>query len=217
MSRLVSVLAAVDNLFRFLGQRLTEAPDSLLVGDRMQKIACSAGCSFCCHLEVGLGVPELVRLSVHIREMETDARTALRQRVKAAVRAIGARRGKARKKARIMCPLLTAQGTCGVYEARPLACRTHVSADREACRRDWAAPGAGVKTPQSALLIDMGASLRAQIARHAERLGLQGGTYELVRALDMALDDDRFPERVAEGEVRLDDRLLVVQPQGVRP
>ena len=148
-------------------------------------IACTAGCCFCCHLDVEVSASEILLLTDAIARAE-DAQT-IADRVRAARERVADRTVAERKSASIPCPLLADDGTCRVYPLRPLACRAWVSCDLDACRTNWEMPEAGIRVPLSGPLRHWAARIAEQIQARQQRMGLAAGTYELIRALDIAL------------------------------
>ncbi len=74
-------------------------------------ITCHAGCDACCHRRFSVTGVEADALRRHLGTLDAEAREALRTR---------ARSGDPSR-----CAALGDDGRCGVYEARPLICRTH--------------------------------------------------------------------------------------------
>ena len=92
---------------------------------------CHAGCSDCCRSLADvphLTEPEWSRVRDAIAALDDEARAHVEEAL-AERRALGDARP-------IVCPLLdTTAGLCRVYDARPLACRTHgFYADRDGVR-----------------------------------------------------------------------------------
>jgi Fe-S-cluster containining protein len=107
---------------------------------RLDEPACRAGCSHCCTLRVDVTVAELAHLLDVIRsEWAPDAVQALRDRIEVVWHRRESLPVRARREARVPCPLLV-DGHCSVYAARPLACRAWHAFDADACRADAAAP-----------------------------------------------------------------------------
>ncbi|MFM1871391.1 MAG: hypothetical protein RL398_813 [Planctomycetota bacterium] len=88
-------------------------------------VACDVGCAHCCHFPVGVRFGEAQHLAAAVRS-QPDLLSAVRR--EAAVTA-GSTWSELVGRA---CPLLR-DGTCSVYESRPLPCRAMASTDAEAC------------------------------------------------------------------------------------
>jgi hypothetical protein len=90
-------------------------------------IACRSGCSHCCRQRVAVTAPEAFALAHVVR-----SRTALADAVTATDARTRRLDGKQRLAAATDCPLLLDR-KCGVYAARPLACRSLTSLDVNGC------------------------------------------------------------------------------------
>lgn len=99
------------------------------------RVACEAGCAWCCHLAVSAWPMELLVLAAWLEKHRTaEELTALRGALRAAV-AEGDEQNEAApgRPRRQRCPLLVAD-RCSVYEVRPAACAGWNSASAEPCR-----------------------------------------------------------------------------------
>lgn len=120
-----------------LGRELMNATSKLIdgllakAGDR--PVACHDGCAHCCYQAVGVSVPEALALEAHVRATRSPAQLdELAARVRRADERTRGLTGAERLSPELPCPFLE-DGRCGVYEARPLACRGTNSLDAEAC------------------------------------------------------------------------------------
>lgn len=91
-------------------------------------VACSKGCSGCCHMNISISIIEAERLSVLSRKSMVKVKRPVRH--------------PEGKFSGIPCPFLV-ESACSVYEARPFACRAHYSFDTDAfwCHPDRANAG----------------------------------------------------------------------------
>jgi Fe-S-cluster containining protein len=97
--------------------------------------ACTAGCTFCCHVHVDATHPELLAIAVYVEEqLGPSQRAALREKLAAAVERSDPLSDEERWAARIPCALLDEDGRCSVYPVRPLRCRAFHSVSRNDCR-----------------------------------------------------------------------------------
>lgn len=104
------------------------------------RVSCRAGCAFCCHTLVTVGLAEAQYLH---RRLEPGVLERLEAEGVARLRRIRREKHSADFPGRYFaeanpCPLLTPEATCSAYSARPLACRG-VLTDLEA---HYCAPGA---------------------------------------------------------------------------
>lgn len=81
----------------------------LVTTRRREAFACRAGCDGCCRVELSIGRTEARRVVAHLEALGDEARAAIARRVDV----VDGR-----------CVMLDAQGRCGIYEARPMVCRT---------------------------------------------------------------------------------------------
>ncbi len=156
--------------------------------------ACGKGCETCCCLQVAATAPEIFH-AAHFIRLTSQAFAAhgvdLAQRLREAQGAIAGQGHEERFASRRSCPLIIGCA-CAIYAARPLACRGHVSFDREACMaaaegRDAEVPASGVhKTVRAIVQNALQASLRDK--------NLGWGAYEFLTALDRALQDPQCEE-----------------------
>lgn len=99
-----------------------------------KKVACSAGCAFCCHQHVYVAPSEAIYIA--LRVLEADRPGMRRAASEQAARIAGLGRGERFAKG-IACGFLEKNRTCGIYDARPSTCRTYASLSKFACMRDW--------------------------------------------------------------------------------
>ncbi|MHB8871342.1 MAG: YkgJ family cysteine cluster protein [Candidatus Doudnabacteria bacterium] len=105
-------------------------------------VACSRGCSHCCYQMVCVFPEEMQEITNHINRLASPARRSLREQareilkkwqewfkihIRVAPRQVHDPIALARAWLWKPCPLLQQDGSCGVYEARPLVCRTTTS------------------------------------------------------------------------------------------
>jgi len=123
-----AIAALLDKAFDFADQLVqrwsAQAP-----------VACSKGCSICCHVAVPTSMPELFSMIAGQRDALADSAM---QRLSVALgdavtRATGLS-NRDRYRDRIPCALLDESGACSVYPDRPVACRTWLSSRVSECR-----------------------------------------------------------------------------------
>jgi Fe-S-cluster containining protein len=166
------------------------------------KLACGAGCSICCSLRVDVFAPEVFLVAHYIWTHFTATELAeVLERLSAHAARVAPLTPFEHATTNIRCPLLRANGYCGVYPARPHACRRHHSRDLAACQYTFDHP-TDLETPAAhepelyralteAMLLD---------AEEYERLGFDVTIYELGTALAEALSDPTCWTRWRNGE-----------------
>lgn len=165
-----------------------------------QRIACTPGCSDCCHALFDLTLVEAMYLNAKFNErysgqsrsdLLTRADEADRKAYRVKREAFRLSRDGARTteileymaKARVRCPLLDDDDRCALYEHRPLTCRlygipTAIRGKAHTCAKCGFAPGEQYPTVKIELLQDrllrlsheLTASLRTRYARLGETL-----------------------------------------------
>jgi Fe-S-cluster containining protein len=97
------------------------------------RVACKAGCSFCCHLRVTVTAPEAIALFHYLRsEIPASLAQEIEARVLANADRIAQMTDQQHLSANVRCAFLV-NGACSAYRARPLACALHHSLDVDAC------------------------------------------------------------------------------------
>src|SRR5436190_11388156 len=119
----------MDAVSRLLAGLLARAPAGA--------VACKAGCDHCCFQAVSVTLPEALAIVEHIDATWTaDDRQALRGHLAerhAATRGLSAAE---RFSPQHPCPLLDRRdGSCRIYEVRPLSCRGMNALDADECAR----------------------------------------------------------------------------------
>src|SRR5579863_1348768 len=109
------------------------------LAERLSAVECRKGCTFCCHMNVGVTALEAARIAATLRRGTNDARYGA---VLAADDRFERRGAQERLKLKTLCPLLVA-GACSVYELRPLACRALLSLSARLCELELEAREAG--------------------------------------------------------------------------
>lgn len=100
---------------------------------------CAKGCHHCCFQTIEVTSLDVIAIVLWLEDQPEKA-----DRIATRAQEIAPKVAKLTKPQRyeagIPCPALDGRD-CGVYEARPVACRTYLSMSRSACDRDWARRG----------------------------------------------------------------------------
>jgi Fe-S-cluster containining protein len=162
------------------------------------KIECRAGCSFCCHQNVDVTIPEAILIALRLADPEDPRRSA----VLSAAEAFAGVEDDARIALGRPCPLLIDK-RCSVYEDRPIACRSLTSPDAERCddaMRSLEA-GEGVLPIEVYLVLQFLCNGEQSAMRGICRdVGLQDDIVELTQTVAAILRDETLVERWAKGE-----------------
>jgi Fe-S-cluster containining protein len=152
---------------------------------------CAPGCAYCCHLSVFASTPEILYLAERLR----PAGPELAERIARAAEAIRDLGQEERARAKRPCPLLEREtGRCGVYAARPLACRAYNSCDAGVCARAFDDALVHWNMPVDLFQLTVSRNVRKGLIAAARAGGLDPGPYELACGLAVAL---RIPDAAA--------------------
>lgn len=178
-------------------------------------IACKKGCSHCCNIWVDATPPEIFYTANAIRSQKQHV-NALAS-VEGAIATTGGLSFDDRGDMVTPCPLLS-ENLCGVYEARPINCRTAVSADAAVCERSYLhVSGEDIPAPFVWMALRQGYGFALVGALH--HAGLVPHAVEWNEALRIALaEPDAEAQWLAGEDVfanvgRATDEPLVQHPQ----
>lgn len=149
-------------------------------------VACKAGCGHCCHQVVGISVPEALAIFEHLRRTRSGAELEqLKARVDTLHERARTRSVAERFSADLPCAFLR-DGSCSIYEVRPLACRGANSLDASDCEQRLQDPKARAE------FLEKGHGGRCYVepvrAFRAVSAGLQLGLSELYQLDPRGLD-----------------------------
>jgi len=164
------------------------------------QIDCRAGCSACCHLPVVGTIPEIILVAQAIAAAGDPQRITIILETAEAFAGLG---NGPRIKTGRPCAMLSAEKTCVVYAARPIACRCFMAADAVRCHTALynAIAGTGDDTMEWHLMPQfVGRAYKAGIRGICKDLGLQDDSVDLVQGVAAILRDPSIIERWARGE-----------------
>lgn len=103
-------------------------------------VACRKGCSWCCNQTVFGVSHEFIYLENFLsRNFSQEEREKIFERARTKHATTGSLNASERLLHKEACPLLE-NGSCMVYEARPMACRIYLSSEEESCRKEYLQP-----------------------------------------------------------------------------
>ena len=106
-----------------------------LTPDDHKVMACAAGCSSCCMINVSVLLPEAVNIARYLREtLADDELEQLQSSMKKMITVICGLDEDERIALRRNCIFLNGQGQCDIYPVRPLLCRALTSTSAANCR-----------------------------------------------------------------------------------
>ena len=181
---------SVDAPINFLQSKVNESLENF--GTR--SLACTKGCSHCCHIWVSATAPEILFASKIIKKMGPETIEKVRQ-AHASTKEFDF---ETRHKHPHACPLLK-NDVCSIYGSRPSACRFAASGNAEICSRAYhnlsdekiPLPTTHIKGSRAYSLALAVALKRAQLSYHA---------YEFNAALVRAIDTDNAQRAWLSGE-----------------
>ena len=137
---------AVTHLYRAVDELL----ESFLQRSASEGVpaGCKKGCSWCCYQEVFAVTHELIHIHEHLVQAgnaEKEGQILERSREKATL--TDRKPQEEQLKVRAACPFLE-EGSCMVYEARPMACRIYLSSSVRSCTSNYDHPEDGNSFPE---------------------------------------------------------------------
>jgi Fe-S-cluster containining protein len=184
-ARASKAAALIERVFDLTMRKLPAA-------QRQQPLACTVGCTYCCHNMVMATAPEIFLAARELRARHDKAYLA---EVGGRCDAVGQAREAG---ARPPCPLLD-DSRCTVYAARPAVCRKHNSFAVAACRSEHEGKPSQVPLRR----FDQGVfecCAAGLIAGMRLWDGRAASVFELSGALKAALRDERSEQRWLAGE-----------------
>jgi hypothetical protein len=183
---------------------------------RLPPLPCTAGCSYCCHVEAQLPdllPPEALQIAAYLRDGETATLEVVQSRLAQDRRGMQDRTGHTKTKARIPC-LLLQEDRCLAYPVRPMRCRAQYSPDVQACRDSTLG-----RRPTMPLLSEpalLFRSLQVGLRLGLRERGLQGAHLALRRALDITLTRPDTAESWLQGVPAFEEAVLPDDPDEER-
>jgi hypothetical protein len=126
------VVAALDQVFALADQSWEATRATVSFRFNTAASACKAGCGWCCHQQVGISVPEAIRIAVHIRALPPAEASAMVERVRSLDDQTNGLATSGRSAGKQPCAFLV-EGACAIYAVRPLRCRGLHSTDVGFC------------------------------------------------------------------------------------
>lgn len=102
--------------------------------ERDHYLDCRPGCGDCCIVNVAVLWPEALAIVSHLEELPSDEQSRLLENISELWIRIQGVSDEDRVCMRQPCAFLDTDGSCSIYPARPLMCRSVTSTDAEACR-----------------------------------------------------------------------------------
>jgi Fe-S-cluster containining protein len=121
-----------------LGVAMEQFSESVF--DLPEGAACKEGCAYCCHLKVGVSIPEVLVIYNELAAQTTpEGFDFLKERVLSAASKGNTLEEAFWLKTRTPCPFLDVDthSLCLIYRLRPFSCRAYHSTDLGACQKSF--------------------------------------------------------------------------------
>ena len=213
------VCQAMDDVFVLAEESWNQRRRSLDYVRSAPPSACGPGCGWCCHQQVGVSVPEAVRIARAIADLPAAEGRVLMDRVVETDRLTQGMTTLERARAHVACPFLAMDGRCQIYAVRPLRCRGLHSIDAAycaACHDDIDAVRARMERGDvKPAFLDLPArifdtALSGVLAALRRRVPKTLVALELAAAVRALIADPRLAERWLAG--RCPDRAIHLRP-----
>lgn len=179
---------------------LQRMDEQLAAADDAASLACSAGCSWCCHFSVDVRPVEVFNILDFMRTaFSAGQQRRLYDEILTNSRTLSRLDEEQRMRLNIRCPFL-AEGRCSIYAARPQTCRNYHATNAAGCRQSFEEPDNFDIAPEYAPQVYQAGG--AQVEAFSRALGSAGydiGAYELNTALAAALAQPLSRERFLAG------------------
>ena len=182
-------------------QRVDEVVAATIAGHRIET-ACRPGCSYCCSLQVHVKPYEAFTLADWLRRKLDSARLeAVLEKLRDNASRTRSAGDAARKRMNLACALLSSDGTCGAYEARPAQCRRFHSLDVAVCKASFANPADdAIESPNHPALAHNAQVIDTQAAQAVADEGLDATPVDMNLALLEALENPKAWRRWRDGK-----------------
>ena len=173
--------------------RIAAAPD-------FGKLACRAGCTWCCHFSVDVRAAEVFTILEFVEQSFTpDEKARVHAEVRANSAALNALGESQRATRNVKCPFLW-EGSCTVYPVRPQTCRNYHATNVAGCRQSYEEPENLDIDPEFAPGVYQAGGAHVEAVSAAMRdAGYDVDAYELNCAFDAALSEPGARGRFESG------------------
>jgi hypothetical protein len=197
LGKKITVVSA-QKLSRTLNTRFGEVYDTL--NQQQTKLACKAGCSFCCNLRVSAFGHELIGLYYFITtQMPKELARGVRQRVLENAQRIASMTESEHFTTNIQCALLV-DGKCSAYPVRPAACAGYHSLSLASCEHSYHHPTDLTEArPYSEELAMFYRAIDDGLENGLEVLGLDTARVELHTGLAALMADPSLIQKWSKG------------------
>ena len=178
------------------------------------KIACCAGCFYCCHLKVDVMPGEAFIIADFIRtNFSTEKQQSVLTKAKSNWEKVEPMTYSEQFVANLPCPLLD-NGVCSVYPVRPGLCRIHHSTKVEPCKESFEEPEL-LSQPDYYVNNVRLATARSFIATNKalENLGFDTKAYDINGALIECFSNPHAEKRWRKMKSAFPKNMIAKEPQ----
>lgn len=164
--------------------------------------SCQNGCAFCCHLRVGLSIPEVLVIFNGLMSSATPAGLDfVKHRVTQTAQKGNTLDDDWWRITRTTCPFLDTDGekSCLIYDLRPFSCRAYHSTDVADCQKGFET-GQKMQIPCFPLYRAVTDMYSTVFIRGMAEKGLFSYQVGFVRALQILFENDNAMEQWFQGE-----------------
>lgn len=162
----------------------------------MDRVACKAGCYYCCDVYVSAQAPRIFAIADWLRANSPDLKVEI-ARLAAADAAIRGHDVDARAVTGLACPFLS-EGKCGIYPVRPAACRGFFSLSLEACIAGACGESEEIPTPPH--IHPLRGAYEQALSAVLYHWRLPADHFELTHGVLVALGDENAEARWYDGQ-----------------
>lgn len=169
-------------------------------------VACKAGCNWCCHVRVSIGLDEAYRLKKTLDTMEPERRQRILDRIDQHVAETDSMDAQTVARKPRLCPM-NEDGNCQVYETRAVMCRNHMSYDVNPCRSFVEGNAEGMNTVNG-YLQEFGRYVTLGSLQVLEFYGIDSRAFELADALKAMWEKPDTIDAIVAGDRAVSDALF---------
>jgi Fe-S-cluster containining protein len=164
--------------------------------------ACKNGCAFCCHLRVGLSIPEVIIIFNGLTSSATpEGLDFVKQRVIQTAQKGNTLDDGWWRTTRTACPFLDIdkENACLIYDLRPFSCRAYHSTDVTDCQKGFET-GQEIRIPCFPLYRAVTDMYSTVFIRKMAQIGLDSYQVGFVRALQVLFEKETAMEEWFRGK-----------------
>lgn len=204
----LDIMALAREAHKIFDNAIVDMPDEMTFDNGTTgKLGCKKGCMHCCTILVSISVSEIFLIYGYVFNHPQDVREKIRQKIIASAPKAANKGISQRSIERLNCPFLDENGSCLVYPARPLSCRSYVSYERETCERSAKNPRDKIKLNFPQRPFETRDELYRQMFFNEMSINLPSDSYEMIQAFYIFMQTPHALQRIINGERILDPAI----------